>query len=45
MSDRVMFEAQGIDVFYGTSQILFDVSVSVVEGQRKTADIPLPEER
>jgi len=28
-----MFEAQGIDVFYGTSQILFDVSVSVVEGQ------------
>jgi len=33
MSDRVMFEAQGIDVFYGTSQILFDVSVSVVEGQ------------
>jgi len=33
MSDRVMFEAQGIDVFYGTSQILFDVSVSVNEGQ------------
>ena len=33
MSDRVMFEAEGIDVFYGTSQILFDVSVSVVEGQ------------
>src|SRR4249920_2679231 len=33
MSARVMFEAQGIDVFYGTSQILFDVSVSVVEGQ------------
>jgi len=33
MSDRVMFEAQSIDVFYGTSQILFDVSVSVVEGQ------------
>ena len=33
MSDRVMFEAQGIDVFYGTSQILFDVSVAVVEGQ------------
>jgi len=33
MSGRVMFEAQGIDVFYGTSQILFDVSVAVVEGQ------------
>ncbi len=33
MSDRVMFEAQGIDVFYGTSQILFDVSIAVVEGQ------------
>jgi branched-chain amino acid transport system ATP-binding protein len=33
MSDRVMFEAQGIDVFYGTSQILFDVSLAVFEGQ------------
>ena len=33
MSDRVMFEAQGIDVFYGASQILFDVSLAVVEGQ------------
>src|SRR5215210_6928192 len=33
MSDRVMFEAQDIDVFYGASQILFDVSVAVVEGQ------------
>jgi len=33
MSDRVMFEAQGIDVFYGTSQILFEVSLSVIEGQ------------
>ncbi|MFL6579760.1 MAG: ABC transporter ATP-binding protein [Burkholderiales bacterium] len=33
MSDRVMFEAQGIDVFYGASQILFDVSVAVTEGQ------------
>ena len=33
MSDRVMFEAQGIDVFYGASQILFDVSIAVVEGQ------------
>jgi len=28
-----MFEAQGIDVFYGTSQILFDVSIAVQEGQ------------
>jgi len=33
MTDRVMFEAQGIDVFYGTSQILFEVSLSVIEGQ------------
>ena len=33
MGGRVMFETQGIDVFYGTSQILFDVSVSVLEGQ------------
>jgi branched-chain amino acid transport system ATP-binding protein len=33
MSDRVMFEAQGIDVFYGASQILFDVSIAVFEGQ------------
>ena len=33
MRERVMFEAQGIDVFYGASQILFDVSIEVVEGQ------------
>jgi len=33
MSARVMFEAQSIDVFYGTSQILFEVSIAVVEGQ------------
>jgi branched-chain amino acid transport system ATP-binding protein len=33
VSNRVMFAAQGIDVFYGASQILFDVSVAVVEGQ------------
>ena len=33
MNDRVMFEAQGIDVFYGASQILFGVSIAVVEGQ------------
>ena len=33
MNDRVMFEAQGIDVFYGASQVLFDVSIAVVAGQ------------
>jgi len=33
MSDRVMFELQGVDVFYGASQILFDVRIAVVEGQ------------
>ncbi len=33
MSDRVIFEAAGIDVFYGASQILFGVDVSVTEGQ------------
>jgi len=33
MRESVMFELQGIDVFYGTSQILFDVSIAVVEGQ------------
>ena len=33
MSTRVIFEAEGIDVFYGTSQILFGVSLSVAEGQ------------
>jgi len=30
---RTMFETRGIDVFYGSSQILFDVSVAVEEGQ------------
>jgi branched-chain amino acid transport system ATP-binding protein len=30
---RVMFEADGLDVFYGTSQILFGVSLAVTEGQ------------
>jgi len=30
MSERVMFEAQSIDVFYGASQILFGVSLAVV---------------
>ena len=33
MSDRVILEAEGIDVYYGNSQILFGVSVSVSEGQ------------
>lgn len=33
MSGSVIFEAGGIDVFYGTSQILFGVSVAVTEGQ------------
>jgi branched-chain amino acid transport system ATP-binding protein len=33
MRERVIFEAAGIDVFYGASQILFGVDVSVTEGQ------------
>jgi len=33
MSDSVIFEADGIDVFYGSSQILFGVSIVVTEGQ------------
>jgi branched-chain amino acid transport system ATP-binding protein len=33
MNDRVIFEAADIDVFYGASQILFGVDVSVTEGQ------------
>jgi len=33
MSARLIFEAHSIDVFYGTSQILFEVSIAVVEGQ------------
>lgn len=33
MSDAVVFEAGGIDVFYGSSQILFGVSIAVTEGQ------------
>lgn len=33
MSTRVIFDVAGIDVFYGTSQILFGVSLSVAEGQ------------
>ena len=29
----IIFEAQGVDVFYGTSQILFGLSIAVTEGQ------------
>ena len=32
-SNRTIFSSEGIDVFYGTSQILFGVSVTVTEGQ------------
>jgi branched-chain amino acid transport system ATP-binding protein len=30
---RMIVSAEGIDVFYGTSQILFDLSIAVEEGQ------------
>ncbi len=33
MSNRAIFETENIDVFYGSSQILFGVSVAVQEGQ------------
>ncbi len=33
MSAREVFAAEGIDVFYGSSQILFDVSLAVTQGQ------------
>jgi branched-chain amino acid transport system ATP-binding protein len=33
MSNRSIFSAEAIDVFYGTSQILFGVSIDVTEGQ------------
>ncbi len=33
MSARTIFSAESIDVFYGTSQILFELSVAVEEGQ------------
>ena len=33
MSAPAIFDAHGIDVFYGTSQILFGVSLAVTEGQ------------
>ena len=31
--NRIIFEAENIDVFYGTSQILFGLSLAVAEGQ------------
>jgi branched-chain amino acid transport system ATP-binding protein len=33
MNSRVIFDAEGIDVFYGASQILFGVTLAVTEGQ------------
>ena len=33
MSARSIVHVEGIDVFYGKSQILFDVSLEVTEGQ------------
>lgn len=32
-ADTIVFEADALDVFYGTSQILFGVSIAVTEGQ------------
>jgi branched-chain amino acid transport system ATP-binding protein len=33
MSGRILFSAENIDVFYGSSQILFGVSIELAEGQ------------
>ena len=33
MSQRAIIEADGIDVYYGSSQILFGLGVAVLEGQ------------
>ena len=33
MNKPVIFEGRGIDVFYGASQILFDLSIAVTQGQ------------
>ena len=33
MSGRILFKAENIDVFYGSSQILFGVSIELAEGQ------------
>ena len=33
MSQRSIIEAEGLDVYYGSSQILFDLSLAVLEGQ------------
>ncbi len=32
-TDRTIFSAENLDVYYGTSQILFDLSLTVTEGQ------------
>jgi len=32
MSARILFSAQKIDVFYGSSQILFGVDIALAEG-------------
>jgi branched-chain amino acid transport system ATP-binding protein len=33
MTGRILFKAENIDVFYGSSQILFGVSIELAEGQ------------
>ena len=33
MSGRTLFRVESIDVFYGSSQILFGVSIELAEGQ------------
>ena len=33
MSDRILFSTKNIDVFYGSSQILFGVDIELAEGQ------------
>ena len=33
MSGRILFKAENIDVFYGSSQILFGISIELAEGQ------------
>ena len=33
MSARAIIDAEGLDVFYGSSQILFALGLSVLEGQ------------
>ena len=33
MSGRTLFRAENLDVFYGSSQILFGVTIELAEGQ------------